>query len=148
MRISTLQSNLIEHQRNPAHSNRRIVKTQLGHVDMIEMSRFSTESFSLASKLEVYLAQKLEHDISARYVAREFGLSPRSMRRKLALEGTTYSGLLASVRLELAKFYLLNTRVPIEIISDILGYSDSASFGKAFKKWANIAPSAYRESNS
>ncbi len=148
MKISTAQTDLIKHQRDPAYPGRKIVKTRPSHADTIEVRKSSAEPCSLARKLEAYLAQKLEHDTSARYVAHQFGLSPRSMRRKLAFEGTNYSCLLAGVRLKLAKNYLTNTRMTIESISFILGYSDSTSFGKAFKKWVDITPSDYREINS
>jgi AraC-like DNA-binding protein len=78
-------------------------------------------------------------------VAEELEISPRSLRRKLAVEETTFQGLLDEVRHELAIQYLKNTRLASEEIAHLLGFSDGAAFRHAFKKWAGLSPGVYRK---
>lgn len=77
-------------------------------------------------------------------VAAEMNISPRSLRRRLAAEGATFQGLLDEVRLELALQYLKNTKLPVEEIASLLGFSDGASFRHAFGKWTGSPPSSFR----
>lgn len=67
-------------------------------------------------------------------VAGELAMSPRTLRRRLAEEGTTYQTLLENWRQDMAHQYLLTTRLSVQQISYLLGYNDPANFGRAFRK--------------
>lgn len=71
-------------------------------------------------------------------------LHPRTLRRRLAEEGTTYRALLAEVRRELAAELLLEVGLTVEQVSRRLGYSDTAAFTHAFTGWFGTSPTAYR----
>lgn len=76
-------------------------------------------------------------------VARALSLSPRSLRRKLAQEGTNYSDLLEAERKQLAS-QLLSTQMKLDEMALHLGYGDTASFTRAFRRWTNCSPGEYR----
>ncbi len=76
--------------------------------------------------------------------ASEFHLSTRTLRRRLADEGTSFLEILREVRMELAKQYLGETRLSIKEISGLLGFSEVANFQRAFKLWSGVTPSHYR----
>ncbi|MCD8520791.1 MAG: AraC family transcriptional regulator [Saccharospirillaceae bacterium] len=79
-------------------------------------------------------------------VADELSLSPRTLRRRLADEGTSYQELLEIWREEMAHQYLLTTHLSIQQISYLLGYNDPANFGRAFRKRNNgISPLRFRQ---
>ncbi|RLQ22819.1 helix-turn-helix domain-containing protein [Seongchinamella sediminis] len=82
------------------------------------------------------------------YVAERMGMSTRTLRRKLKNEGSTFRELLDEVRYGLAREYLGNTQLPIEEISSLLGYTESANFSHAFKRWSSHSPSAWRQQAS
>ena len=63
--------------------------------------------------------------------------------QKLAEEGTSYEALLAATRQELALSYLAEHRYSISEIAYLLGFSDTSSFTRAFKRWTGQAPSQY-----
>lgn len=84
----------------------------------------------------------------ADYVAAELGMSSRQLRRKLRDAKTSFQSVLDSVRLELSKDYLLQTRMSLAEIAPLLGYSEQANFRRAFKKWVGQTPSAYRTAHS
>jgi AraC-like DNA-binding protein len=81
-------------------------------------------------------------DIEA--IAESLCMTSRTLRRKLEGEGTSYSGLLASVRKALAIDYLATTRLSTDDIASALGFSDAVGFRHAFKRWTGATPSEYR----
>ena len=80
-------------------------------------------------------------------VASCLDISRRTLVRKLADEGTSYGTLLNQTRCNLACWYLHNTQVPIDTISDKLGYSDGSNFSRTFRKWMSITPNTYRQNH-
>ncbi|WP_286717740.1 AraC family transcriptional regulator [Thalassolituus sp. UBA2009] len=79
-------------------------------------------------------------------VADELSLSPRTLRRRLAEEGTSYQELLEIWRQEMAHQYLRTTNLSVQQISYLLGYNDPANFGRAFRKRNDgISPLRFRQ---
>ncbi len=77
-------------------------------------------------------------------MADELDLNPRTLRRKLEAEETSYRVILAEVRMRLALDYLRETTMTNEEIASRLGYSDAANFRHAFARWTGKSPSEYR----
>lgn len=77
-------------------------------------------------------------------VARALHVSPRTLKRKLALEGTTYKELALEEKRELAFMLLQNEAESIESVAEHVGYTDVANFTRAFKQWTGKTPGAYR----
>jgi AraC-like DNA-binding protein len=71
-------------------------------------------------------------------------LSASTLRRRLAEEGQTYQGLKDSVRRELATAWLAGAELAMGEIAERLGFADSSSFYKAFRKWFGCNPGHYR----
>jgi AraC-like DNA-binding protein len=78
------------------------------------------------------------------HVASALCMTSRTLSRKLAREGVTFSDLLARVRHALALDYLRTTRLSIEEIADALGFSDANSFRQAFRRWTGKSPTEFR----
>jgi AraC-like DNA-binding protein len=78
-------------------------------------------------------------------VARRIGVSPRSLRRRLADEGTTFQALVESTRSELAKRYLQDPKLTVSEIAFLVGFSELSPFQRAFRRWTGLPPRAYRE---
>ena len=81
------------------------------------------------------------------YVAEKLDMSTRTLRRRLKHEGSSYRVLLDEVRFGLAREYLSNTKLPMEEVSRMLGYSESGNFSHAFRRWSGESPSAWRQAN-
>jgi len=71
-------------------------------------------------------------------------MSVRSLQRRLASEGLTFSQLVDEVRLEMAVPQLRASDIRLTDIALSLGYSDPAHFTRAFSRWAGVSPSEYR----
>lgn len=72
------------------------------------------------------------------------GMSVRSFQRRLASHGVSYSHLVDEVRFNLAAQWLKGESVPITDIAAELGYTDTANFTRAFKRWAGVSPREFR----
>lgn len=77
-------------------------------------------------------------------LARHLCLYASTLRRRLAEEGQTYQGLKDSVRRELAITWLAEVELGFAEIAERLGFADSSSFYKAFRKWFGCNPGHYR----
>ncbi len=78
-------------------------------------------------------------------LAKIFNVSSRTMIRHFQAEGTSYRELRDHIHTELATDALRNTENSVESIALELGYQDTASFRRAFKRWCGKSPSQYRE---
>jgi len=84
-------------------------------------------------------------DVDYATQAKRWSVSPRTLRRRLAKEGTTLSRLLDEARLHRARNYLQHTpATTVTEIAQVLGYADETSFRRAFKRWTGESPKAYR----
>ena len=77
-------------------------------------------------------------------VAERLALSPRSLRRRLEDEGTSFRALVEAERRQLAVQLLEGTEMKVEELALQLGYGDTASFTRAFRRWFERAPGEYR----
>ena len=77
-------------------------------------------------------------------MAKELSMEPRTLRRRLESQGTSYRQVLAEVRQGLAIEFLRKTRMTTEEIASRLGYSDAANFRHAFVRWTGKTPHEYR----
>jgi AraC-like DNA-binding protein len=80
-------------------------------------------------------------------VAREFAVSRRSLQRRLTEEGTSWLDVLNSARERLARHYLKNTNLGTSEVSFLLGFEDPNSFFRAFRRWTDATPEAWREAH-
>ena len=78
-------------------------------------------------------------------IARELRMSPRTLKRKLAERGTTFSAIRDDMRRQRALLLLDNRGLSIGEIATKLGYSELPNFTRAFRKWTGVTPIAYRE---
>lgn len=77
-------------------------------------------------------------------VARTLGVSPRSLRRRLQLEGCSYYDLKDAMRRDLALNWVGKSDVALVEIGDRLGFADASTFYRAFKRWTGAAPGEFR----
>ncbi len=81
-------------------------------------------------------------------VATSFGMNRRTLARRLNDRGTRFRDLLDDARFREAQSLLRSSAVPIADIAARLGYSATATFTRAFRRWAGTSPGEWRRSNS
>lgn len=101
---------------------------------------------TVARRLRRALEQCLPNgEPSAEALAHGLHLSLRSLQRHLSDEGSSYEQVLADTRHALAVQHLQSADCSISEIAYLLGFADSSSFSRAFKRWNGQSPSQYRE---
>jgi AraC-like DNA-binding protein len=78
------------------------------------------------------------------FAAEAAGLSTRSLQRRLAEKGISYSRLIDQVRFSVAVELLKDPSVQLTNVSLELGYTEPATFTRAFQRWTGILPSEFR----
>jgi len=81
-------------------------------------------------------------------VARELGLSTRTLQRRLTEEGASFQQLIAEARRELARHYLQHSTLELNETAYLLGYEDANSFFRAFQQWEGTSPGEWRAQGS
>jgi AraC-like DNA-binding protein len=83
-------------------------------------------------------------ETSIETIAKALGVSPRSLQRRLADEGTRYNDLLADIRAEFAKRYLARGTVSASEVAFLIGFTEPPAFFKAFKRWTGMTPREFQ----
>ncbi len=78
-------------------------------------------------------------------VAKLLAMGERTLRRRLAKEGTSYKQVVLDFRMELAAGYLLGNEMSIQEIAYVTGYADPSNFHRTFSRYHQMTPKAYRE---
>lgn len=76
-------------------------------------------------------------------VAAALGYSERTLRRRLAREGTGFRTIVEAARKDACELFLRERKKSIAEIAQALGYSEQSAFTRAFKSWYGKPPSAY-----
>jgi AraC-like DNA-binding protein len=95
---------------------------------------------------EVYqiIASTPGHSPIMEDVAGQIATTVRTLNRKLRAEGTSFTQILDDVRCNLAKEYLRSTKLSVEEVSELVGFSDAANFRHAFHRWTGSTPARFR----
>jgi AraC-like DNA-binding protein len=101
----------------------------------------TTLSETLEACLAVYLLEGYPHAALAAEIA---GCGMRTLQRRLAKEGNTYGQIVDRVRCRVATSQLQAGDVPLQELSQRLGYSEQSAFTRAFQRWTGTSPSTYR----
>jgi AraC-like DNA-binding protein len=100
---------------------------------------------SLTEKVRDMIAQQLSGgNPNAERIAHELHISPRTLGRKLEHEGTTFKELLSDMRRRAAIRYVGGHDLGLSEIAFLLGFSQTAAFHRAFKRWTGQTPLEYR----
>lgn len=100
---------------------------------------------SVADKVEAALFELLPSGrAQLSTVAKEFGMSGRTLQRRLAAERTTWLDVLDRTRRRLALHYLGTTRMGLAEVSFLLGFEDPNSLFRAFQRWTGTTPELWR----
>ena len=77
-------------------------------------------------------------------IATHLNISPRTLKRRLAAQGLSFSHLVEGERRTKALELLRSSRVSVEDVARALGYTSASNFGRAFLRWTGKTPIGYR----
>ncbi|HZZ30680.1 MAG TPA: AraC family transcriptional regulator, partial [Phenylobacterium sp.] len=100
---------------------------------------------SFADKVrEIILMLMPNGDCTVERVAQRMGMDRRTLHRRLAAEGLTFSGLLNGARREVAEALLLRSGRPFHYVAELAGFSSLSAFAHWFRRQFGCTASAYR----
>lgn len=85
---------------------------------------------------------------SAQRLADAFGVHERTLRRRLAQEGSSFAAVIAAARFEIACQLLRETGLPLAVVAETLCYADAPAFVRAFRGWAGCTPGQWRATHA
>jgi AraC-like DNA-binding protein len=111
-----------------------------------QLAEFGEES--VAHEVAKLLASLLEvGPLDLPTIAKRQHLSPRTLQRRLAEEGTTFQKILESLRRDLCLRHLKSARDPLSEIAYLAGFADASSFNRAVRRWTGQTPLRYRQTH-
>lgn len=100
---------------------------------------------SYRSRVETFLRQRLGHGaVTVDEAARALGMSPRTLRRRLEDEGTSYVEVLDDHRRARALAMLHDPSRGIAEIAFAIGFESTGAFRRAFARWTGTSATRYR----
>jgi len=100
-----------------------------------------TSVSTCASQVSHVISKRLGRaDLGVESIAAEIGLSPRTLQRHLAQEGTSFRDLVRRYRSQVVDRLLKDRKTKMTAIAHDMGYSDATTFSRAFKSWRGESP--------
>lgn len=108
----------------------------------------ATEATLAARAADVVRRQLADGPPKVEDVAAALQMSTRSLQRHLTEASTSFRDVVDDARRTAALDHLERTELPIAEIAFLLGYSEVSAFSRAFKRWTDQTPAAYRRSRA
>ncbi len=109
-----------------------------------ELSKLA-EDDALDQRVRLHVSKTLSEGVPAiSDIARNFGMSGRTLQRKLSGQGHSFQTLVEDARRQLAERLLQQTNYSLSEVAFMTGYSEQSAFNRAFKRWAGQTPRSYR----
>lgn len=101
-------------------------------------------SLGFAGKVDAALRQMRDPGASMKAVAAALNMTDRTLRRRLADEGTSFTAISHRLKYCVATQHLKRSAASVEQIAAIAGFSDPANFRRAFIRWTHMSPAQFR----
>ncbi len=106
--------------------------------------RLQTDAPYAVQVRHLLMQQRTPHRVAMGQIARQLGISVRSLHRRLTEEGQPYGALAIEASAALAKSLLLDQRHTIQEAAHAMGFSSVSSFHRAFRRWTGTTPASIR----
>lgn len=107
-----------------------------------EKLKFS-QHMSVAGRVRQHIIANESEFPVLQIIAEKLFMSPRTLHRELAKEDTNFKEVVEQFQAKKAREYLLAFGYSVSKTGMLLGYSDTANFRRAFKRWYLCSPSQY-----
>lgn len=103
-------------------------------------------TYAFIDALETWLTQTLpwSDQVTLIQAAKYFGITERTLQRRLALQRTTFMDLRARIRMNVAHHLLSDWNLSMTVIAGRLGFSESSAFTRAFRSHTGHSPRSFR----
>ncbi|WP_333824586.1 AraC family transcriptional regulator [Pinisolibacter sp.] len=117
-----------------------LVMSEALAVCKLELDRLSS-AHTITARLERLMLENKSSFPSLSVSARLLNMTPRTLHRRLHDEGASYMEILDNVRCRLAREYLNGRNMSVKEAGYLLGFTDTANFRRAYRRWYGVPPS-------
>ena len=115
------------------------------HFYLVEKLKSRQQDDDLIRKLKHLITTSLHGGLPELAVmARQLGLSERTLQRRLAEQGIVFNDLVDGTRKAIALEYLRDSSYRLTDIAQIVGYNEASSFTRACRRWTDMSPTQLR----
>lgn len=108
------------------------------------MSRQELENQEMTREVSELLLAIPGQMPSMEAVASRLNIGSRTLRRSLHAENTTFQAIVDQLRQDLSRHYLKRSQLNLDSIAQLLGFTETTNFRRAFKRWEGMPPAQYR----
>lgn len=109
-----------------------------------EELRCAALTTTCTAELRWHLIENFEKPLTLESVAEMLHLTPRQLARQLAQEKTSFRNELHRVRMELTSYHLKASKLSVDEISHLMGFSSTSSLRRAIRNWTGEAAGSVR----
>jgi two-component system response regulator YesN len=125
---------------SPANYRKENAQNDLSGINLTSFSRIFTN-------IVYFLHSHYTEDLSLERVAKEFHYNETYFSNMLSSNGTTFTDLLAEIRIYYACKLLLISEYTNEEIGQKIGFKSPETFYRTFKKLRSVTPTRYQKDN-
>ncbi|MEM7142267.1 MAG: AraC family transcriptional regulator ligand-binding domain-containing protein [Actinomycetota bacterium] len=107
-------------------------------------AQFDDERQPWSARVRDVLVEDIAKDQQIGFAAQRLAVNERTLRRRLADEGTTFREIYAETRLSIARELLETAGLSVEAVARRVGYAEPASFARSFAKRYGETPGRVR----
>ena len=108
------------------------------------LASFDQDQIATRAQSEI-IRQLASGSVNRDDIAAKLHMSPKTLQRRLVEEGTNFRQLLDETREHLARQYVKDSRLLLAEVTYLLGFSDTANFNRAFRRWTGMTPTRFRK---
>lgn len=105
----------------------------------------AAQAVGILAALYDYLLQQIRLAPTLEQTARDFGVSPATLKRHLAGHGSHFQAELDKVRTHVALHLFHTEGFDNEAVANYLGFHDANNFRRSFKRWTGMTPMLLRQ---
>ncbi|NRA23993.1 MAG: AraC family transcriptional regulator ligand-binding domain-containing protein [Oleispira sp.] len=118
-----------------AKVNDQACQDRIGHIE---------QDLDIKQRVKVLIRKNNLKDVSLDKLAEQLCMSPRTLSRQLKFRRCTYKSILEDERKRSARIMIQERDISLNQLASQLGYQDTSSFSRAFKRWFGISPNQYK----
>ena len=118
-----------------AQANDQVCQDKVSHIE---------QDLDIKQRVKVLIRKNNLKDVSLDNLAEQLCMSPRTLSRQLKLRRCTYKSILENERKRSARTMIQERDLSLDQLASQLGYQDTSSFSRAFKRWFGVSPNQYK----
>lgn len=122
-------------------ADRALFRHLVRELDALDAERRDKHHASWAERTRIAIVKTLPRAPRLAGVARELGVSTRTLQRHLALESARFDDVADGARRELAELLLRDRRRSVSEVAALTGFAEVSSFSRAYRRWTGRSPS-------